>query len=86
MINVTLPLTSCDAKINISKLLITQNKFRSTILALKKGIRKFLSYEKAIKDYAVKKLEVKEVLQRDIRQLRNKNICYFWGFVIFVSF
>lgn len=59
MINVTLPLTSCDAKINISKLLITQNKFWSTVLTLEKGIRKFLSYEKAkimqLKNWRLKK-------------------------------
>ena len=34
LINVTFPLTSCDAQINLSKLLITQNKSWSTMLLL----------------------------------------------------
>ena len=34
LINVTFPLISCDAQINLSKLLITQNKSWSTMLLL----------------------------------------------------
>ena len=69
LINRTFPLTSCDAQKNLSRLLITQNKSWSIMLAIEKGIKNFLSYEKTIKDYAVKKFVAKKIFQRGIGQL-----------------
>ena len=66
LINITFPLTSCDAQINLSRLLITQNKSWSIMLAIEKGITKFLSYEKTIKGYAVKKFVAKKIFQREV--------------------
>lgn len=55
------------------------------MLSIKKGITKFLSYEKWIKDYAAKKVEFKSNTEgyQEIKEL--KYILFFW-FVIFVSF
>lgn len=61
LINITLPLTHCDAQINISKL--NTNKLWSTMLTIKKGVANFLSHEKAINGYTAKKLEVESVTE-----------------------
>lgn len=55
------------------------------MFSIKKGITKFLSYEKSIKDYAAKKVGVKSITEghQEVKEL--KYMLFFW-FVIFVSF
>lgn len=61
LINITLPLTHCDAQINISK--TNTDKLWSTMLTIKKGTANFLSHEKVINGYAAEKLEVGSVTE-----------------------
>lgn len=71
-IYLTIPITSCEAERNFSKLSIIKNKYRSTmledrlnylaILSIENDITKSLTYYNTIKEFAEKKIRKKPIM------------------------
>lgn len=69
---ITLPITSCEAERNFSKLSIIKNKYRSTmlesrlndlsILSIENDITQSLDYDETIKEYATIKCRKKHIV------------------------
>ena len=69
----TMPITSCEAEINFSKLAFIKHKFRSTmsedrlnylsILSMENYIARKLSYDKTVHEYVARKHRKKSVMK-----------------------